>query len=143
MFGVVTKKDIPTGTRIFGSRFVDQIQNKGIVNAYKKSRLVMQAYNDDGKRSILTQAPTIQRASQRLILALALMIPGLDIYIWDILQAYTQSTTRLSRNVFIKAPMEMGLKPGSILQVLLPLYSIPEAGTHWFKTYHDHHTIKC
>ena len=142
VFGVVTKKEIPTGTRIFRSRFIDQIKNKGTVNAYEKSRLVVQAYNDDGKRSILTQAPTIQRASQRLILALALMIPGLDIYIWDILQAYTQSTTRLSRNVFIKAPMEMGLKPGSILQVLLPLYGIPEAGTHWFKTYHDHYTIK-
>jgi hypothetical protein len=26
--------------------------------------------------------------------------------------------------------------------VLLPLYGIPEAGTHWFKTYHDHHIKK-
>ena len=142
VFKVVAKKDIPTGTRIFGSRFVDQVKNKGTVNAYEKSRLVVQAYNDDGKRFILTQAPTIQRASQRLILALALMIPGLDIYIRDISQAYTQSTTRLSRNVFIKAPTEMGLESGNILQVVLPLYGIPEAGTHWFKTYHDHHTIK-
>ena len=115
MFEVTAKKDIPTGTFIFGSRFVNQIKNKGTVNIYEKSWLVVQAYNDDGKRSILTQAPIIQQTSQRLILALALMMPGLDIYIQDILQAYTQLTTRLLRNVFIKTPMEMGLEPGSIL----------------------------
>ena len=61
MFEVIAKKDIPTGTCIFGSRFVNQIKNKGTVNAYKKLRLVVQAYNDDGKCSIFTQAPTIQQ----------------------------------------------------------------------------------
>lgn len=29
-----------------------------------------------------------------------------------------------------------------MLEVLRPLYGIPEAGTHWFKTYHDHHTVR-
>jgi len=26
--------------------------------------------------------------------------------------------------------------------ILKPLYGIPEAGTHWFNTYHNHHTEK-
>ena len=29
---------------------------------------------------------------------------------------------------------------GLLLKVLLPLYGIPEAGTHWFHTYHAHYT---
>jgi hypothetical protein len=29
-----------------------------------------------------------------------------------------------------------------LLKVLLPLYRVPEAGTHWFRTYHTHHTNK-
>ena len=142
VFRIMDRADVPTDARIFGSRFVDQIKHEGTEKAFEKSRLVVQAYNDTGKRSILTQAPTIQRASQRMILSLAMTIPGLRLYTRDISQAYTQSTTNLARDVFIHAPEEMDLEPGAVLQVLLPLYGIPEAGTHWFRTYHDHHTTR-
>ena len=27
-----------------------------------------------------------------------------------------------------------------MLKVVKPLYGVPEAGNHWFKTYHSHHT---
>ncbi|KAI1002480.1 hypothetical protein K3495_g5719 [Podosphaera aphanis] len=36
----------------------------------------------------------------------------------------------------------MGLGRESILRVRLPLYSVPEAGTRWYKTYHEHHKEK-
>ncbi|KAI0992847.1 hypothetical protein K3495_g15337 [Podosphaera aphanis] len=36
----------------------------------------------------------------------------------------------------------MNLPQYTILKVVLPLYGIPESGTHWFKTYHTHHTEK-
>jgi hypothetical protein len=32
------------------------------------------------------------------------------------------------------------MEEGTILRVLRPLYGVPEAGNHWFKTYHRHHT---
>ena len=32
-----------------------------------------------------------------------------------------------------------GLKDDQILKVVKPLYGVPEAGNHWFKTYHTHH----
>ncbi|KAM4066427.1 DUF1421 multi-domain protein [Hirsutella rhossiliensis] len=38
---------------------------------YEKSRLVIQGHNDFEKTTLLTQSPTIQRVSQRLILAIA------------------------------------------------------------------------
>ena len=58
-------------TRIFKSRIVNEIKGKATETPYEKSRLVIQGYLDNGKESILTQSPTIQRASQGVIVALA------------------------------------------------------------------------
>ena len=59
VFQLVHKIDIPHGIRIFNSRFVDEIKNKGTDQAFEKSRLVVQAYNDEGKTVVLTQSLTI------------------------------------------------------------------------------------
>jgi hypothetical protein len=145
VFAVVTERDVPQDVRIFNSRFVDEIKHPGTDKAFEKSRLVVQAYNDQGKDLVLTQSPTIQRVSQRIILALT---PGLQqtkpvaLYLRDISQAYVQSNTYLSRDIFIRPPLELNLQPGTILRVIKPLYGVPEAGNHWFKTYHQHHVSK-
>ncbi len=52
------------GARIFKSRIVNEIKGKTTKTPYEKSRLVVQGYNDGGKAEILTQSPTIQRASR-------------------------------------------------------------------------------
>ena len=131
-------------TRIFNSRFVDEIKNKDTEKAFQKSRLVVQAYNDQEKELVLTQSPTIQRISQRLVLCLAAITQETThLYLRDISQAYVQSVTKLHRNFFILPPTELatqlGIPRGSILRVVKPLYRVPEAGNHWFKTYHSHH----
>ncbi|KAI0996514.1 hypothetical protein K3495_g11667 [Podosphaera aphanis] len=141
VFKILSRHNVPTNTRIFGSRFVDQIKNEGTKKAFEKSRLVVQAYNDADKKNILTQAPTIQRVSQRLILILSLIF-DLPLYTRDISQAYNQSNSKLARDIFINAPAEMNLPQHTILKVVLPLYGTPESGTHWFKTYHTRHTEK-
>jgi hypothetical protein len=119
---------------------VDEIKHLGTDKAFEKSRLVVQAYNDQDKNLILTQSPTIQRVSQRIILALALTLqqkqPANAIYLWDISQAYVQSNTHLNREIFIHPPSELGLSKNSILRVIKPLYGVLEAGNHWFQTYH-------
>lgn len=40
--------------RVFNTQFVDSIKNEGTDKAYEKSLLVIQRYNDDGKKTILT-----------------------------------------------------------------------------------------
>jgi hypothetical protein len=55
--------------QIFKTRMVREIKNRS-TKPIEKSRLVVQRYRDSEKEAILTQAPTIQRMSQRLILAL-------------------------------------------------------------------------
>ena len=59
VFETVNILDVPEGVKIFNSRFVDEIKNAGTDKAFEKSRLVVQAYNDQGKDLILTQSPTI------------------------------------------------------------------------------------
>jgi hypothetical protein len=54
VFAVTSRADVPNGVRIFNSRFVDEVKHKGFENELKKSRLVVQAYNDDSKHIVLT-----------------------------------------------------------------------------------------
>jgi hypothetical protein len=84
VFEVVDLADVPPGTCIFYSRFVDEIKNPGTDKAFEKSRLVVQAYRDLEKDLVLIQSPTAQRVSQRLILALTILLPELSIYLHDI-----------------------------------------------------------
>ncbi|KHJ31691.1 hypothetical protein EV44_g3822 [Erysiphe necator] len=53
--------------------------------------------------------------------------------------AYTQSKSHLAREFYVRPPKELKLPAETLLKVLRPLYGVPEAGTHWFRTYHDHH----
>jgi hypothetical protein len=98
-----------SGIRIFNSRLVNEIKGKATNTLFEKSRLVVQAYNDEGKELILTQSPTIQRASQRVIIAIAPSLAnlGIKLYLRDITQAYIQSTTMLNRLILANLPKEM------------------------------------
>src|SRR5450432_4009543 len=147
MFEVTKLENIPSGTRLFNSRFVDEVKNARTDATFEKSSLVVQAYNDEEKKLVLTQSPTIQRVSQRLILILTAMKINdnndVHLYLRDISQAYVQSTTNLNREFYVRPPREMaeelGIGSDNVLKVLKPLYGVPEAGNHWFKTYHTHH----
>ncbi len=137
-FEVVEILDIPRGMRIFNSHFVDEIKNKGTATVFEKSRFVVQAYNDHGKEEILTQSPTIQQMNQRFILALAACMQQYDLYLRDISHVYVQSTTHLIREFFVRLPKELRLQSDSILNIIKPLYGVPEAENYWFNTYHRH-----
>src|SRR5437773_527890 len=129
--------------RIFKSRMVREIKGKATDTPYEKSRLVIQGHSDQGKDLVLTQSPTIQRASQRIIVALApsLLRKGMQLWLRDITQAYTQSTTVLQRTILAHLPEQIRhLYPrDTIMVVIKPLYGIAEAGTHWWATYFKHH----
>jgi hypothetical protein len=130
------------GIRIFKSRLVREVKGK-TTKPYEKSRLVIQGYQDHGKEAILTQSPTIQRCSQRVIMALApaLLQHEMTMELRDITQAYPQAQTNLQRTILAHLPSELVSKypEGTLLHVIKPLYGIAEAGVHWWTTYHGHH----
>jgi hypothetical protein len=49
----------------------------------------------------------------------------------------------LNRDFYINLSRELAkrlnLIDDSVLKVIKPLYGIPEAGNHWFKTYHSYY----
>ena len=134
------------GVRVFKSRMVHEIKGKATDNPYEKSRLVVQGYSDADKKMVLTQSPNIQRASQRVNLALAppLLRQGKRIWLRDITQAYTQSETPLQRTILAELPKQIRhiYPEETIMAVIKPLYGIAEAGAHWWATYFKHHTEK-
>jgi hypothetical protein len=130
--------------RLWKTRLVREVKGK-TMQPYEKSRLVVQGYGDDEKKEILTQAPTIQRMSQRLVLALGPSLTrtiGAKAELRDITQAYIQSEDALYRTIIARLPRELEDKypDGIVFRVRKPLYGLAESGVHWFKTYYTHHT---
>lgn len=134
----ISDKSKAEGLRIYGSRFVDHVKNEGTPSAFEKSRLVVQGFND--WHCFLTYAPTVQRASQRLLLSIAVCDKSLAVISRDVSQAYVQSETTLQRPVFVKPPTILKFPDDVLFKVNRPLYGLPEAGNHWFHTYHRYHT---
>ncbi len=54
VFKIINPQDIPVGTKIFNSRFIDKIKNPSTNKVFEKSRLVIQVYNDLKKGTVLT-----------------------------------------------------------------------------------------
>lgn len=92
---------------------------------------------------ILNQSPTIQRASQRIIMALAPSILKRNMHMWlcDITQSYVQSHTTFQRTVLSYLPKQIRNQytENTIIVVIMPLYGISEAGAYWSSTYFKHH----
>ena len=100
---------------------MNKIKDPCIDKAYKKNRLVVQAYNDN-KNLELTQSPKIQRVSQ------------------DITQSYVEFASDINRDFYTWLPFQ--LKFDFIFKVMKPLYGEPKADTHRFAIYHSHYKEK-
>ncbi len=138
VFETIIIFEVSKNIRIFNFRFVDEIKHSDISQAYEKSRLVIQVYNDHEETLVLTQAFIIQRMSQRIILVIAASINH-HLYLRDIIQTYTQSKSCLNRMFFICSSLDLGLFDDAILRVIKSLYDVSKAKAHWFNTYHTHH----
>jgi hypothetical protein len=131
VFEIITISEVFKNVRIFNSRFVDDIKHSDISQAYEKSRLVIQTYNDHEKTLMLTQAFTIQRMSQRIILAIAASINH-HLYLRNIIQTYTQSKSLFNRMFFIRSSfdLDIDLSDDAILKIIKSLYDVSEAKAH-------------
>lgn len=59
---------------LFEFHFVYEIKRKATDKPYKKSRLIIQGYNDIKKMALLTQVLIIQQCSQRLLFSISLTL---------------------------------------------------------------------
>jgi hypothetical protein len=133
VFEIIIISKMSKNIRIFNSRFIDEIKHSGTSQAYEKSRLIVQAYNDHEKTLVLTQAFIIQRMSQRIILAIVASISeNYHLYLRNITQIYTQSKSFFNRMFFIRSSLDLDidLSDDAILRVIKSLYDVSEAKAH-------------
>lgn len=95
---------VASGYRIYGSRFVDYTKREGTPDAYEKFRFIIQGFDDD--QDFLTHAPTVFRASPRLLLSTAPADPGLKIKNRDVNQAFAQAKSKLLRLILKHVRMQ-------------------------------------
>lgn len=93
-FVTVPRAELPEGTRVFGSRFVDDVK-KAVQRWRRKSRLVAQNNSGEGATRIKTKAPTVQWFTQRLLLSLAESDLGMKSFMRDITQTFSKANLSL------------------------------------------------
>lgn len=117
---------------------MDELNNIGTAEAFEKSRFVVQAFSD-GNHKYMTYAPTVQRVSQRLFLCIDHCDDKFILFLRDITQACTQSKKSIILRIYIESPPSPQIFDDQILQVICPLYHLPEICLLWFETYHTNH----
>jgi hypothetical protein len=135
VFISINKKNVPADVRIFSFRFVNEIKHSEIEKAFEKSRLMIQAFNDQNKILVLTQSSIIQRISQRLIICLAVTFAqSMKLFLRNITQIYVQSRFNLNRNFYVQSSPEliklMRIFNDCILKMIKPLYDVSKADNH-------------
>lgn len=107
------------------------MKHEGTLQAHGKSRYVLQGFND--KPNVLTYAPTVQRAPQRLLMSITGCDRDAELFVRDVTQEYVQADDNLKRNIYITSPKFFNFSPLILFKVVRPLYGVTEAGIYWFK----------
>jgi hypothetical protein len=146
VFQSVNRIDVFSSTRIFNSRFVNEIKYFNIDKTFEKSRFVIQTFNDQNKNLMLTQSLIIQRINQRLIICFVIVFSKMNLYFKNITQIHVQSTTFFNRdfyvNSFVELIKKLDISSNNILKMIKSLYKISKANNYWFVTYLNHHVNK-
>lgn len=86
------------GFCIYGSRFVNQMKNNDLPTAIEMLRLVLQGFFNNSF-NLFTHAPTVLRASQRILFCFLSMFTSLSAFTGDVCQTYTQPKTELTKKM--------------------------------------------
>lgn len=134
----VDKTNLPSKTRLLGSRFIDMLKQSHDENR-RKSRLISQNYGTKAQ-GVYPQRPLQSNFfTHRTILRISPSIPHARAFTRDNTQAYVQSEKQLEHPVYIQQPREMCQPPNIVWKVIRPLYFIAESGLHRYLTYLQHH----
>jgi hypothetical protein len=139
VFVLASESDLPEGANVLGSRFHLTIKSKN-ENVRYKARLVVQGHLDAEKEFIVPEAPTLSHLSLRLIFSISVQNEW-PLWTKDVTMAYLQSSSPLSRTVYISSPRSPTFVRetlhGHVIRVSKPLYGLVDSGLYWFNTYYQ------
>ena len=108
-FDVYDIVDIPKDANVIGTEWVLVEKDDSVGNKVIKARLCARGDLESGKHMIPVNAPTANKITIKLLLALAAS-RELEVRTNDVRRAFLQ-TEDISRTVYIKPPVEAGLPP--------------------------------
>lgn len=113
------------------------IKDGGTNRKVWKARFVVQGHRDKMKNSLVHDILVSRQYSVKILVELASSL-GFQIFSTDVTQAYLQSSESLQRDIYIRPPPELSLKPDKVLKLLKPLYGLAESGDYWGRTFRNH-----
>jgi len=134
---IVDLSDVPKDANIIGSRFDLSIKHIETENPRYKARFIAQGYNDIEKENLVHTASTLKVISLRTILAIA-AVKQWKIWTHDVTQAFLQSESEMTRDVYLRPPKEFNLPNDKLLHLLKSLYGITDAIDYWGTTLDKH-----
>lgn len=138
LFRIVGRKWESNTVCIYGTRWVNAVKEDR-AQSVLKSRLDVPNLRDKHAAGTPTRAYIIYKVGQRVALAIVAMCTQGTTFTRDIAQAYTQSSSRLEREVSHRSSAEINLPNNNVLLTLKPLCDSPESGLHWVLTHRDYY----
>lgn len=138
---IVEQGSVPKNANVMGGRFILTLKNYGTPEECAKVRYVAQGFRDRDKPYMVHDTSTLRISSIRLILSIAAVMQ-FRCFSHDVTQAYLQSKSHLTREVYIR-PKErdkeiLGVKDGELFKLIRPLYGLCDAGDYWGETMTSH-----
>ena len=134
---VILKQNVPKDANKLSGRYFLAIKNVETEKPVFKARFVVQGHRDKDKNIIVHNSTNLRQSSTRLIASLA-AVHIFRIWSHDVSQAYLQSSEKLMRKVYLRPPKELNLSSDELIEIIKPLYGLPDAGDYWDRTMADH-----
>ena len=130
-FDVYETVDQPINANIIGTEWVLVEKDKSDGSRVIKARLCMRGDCEENKHLIQTNSPTANRITIRLLLTMAASQKDRDVWFNDVRRAFLQ-TEDLSRDVFVRPPIEAGVPQGKVWKLKRACYGLIDASRAYF-----------
>jgi len=131
---------VPPNANVLGGRMVKVMQRANTADTSAKARFVAQGNTEKAKAFVVHNRSALRQSSSQILVSTSAVL-GFRIFSHDVNQAYLQSNDK-SREVFIQPRARdaryFNVRDDEVLQVLLPLYGLPDAGDYWDVAVLDH-----
>lgn len=120
-----------------GGRLVLAIKNVGTKEELCKARFAVQGHSDMDNNMLVLASPNLQQQTTRILIAIAAIF-GFRLWSQDVSQAYLQSASHLTRDVYVKPRHGIKIRSDQLLRLLKQLYSLTDSGYYWHATLATH-----
>lgn len=99
-------------------------------NEIWEARFAVREYHDKLKTSLVHHSDKIRQNCVKMQIGVATIF-GFRIFSTDVTKAFLRSAGTLMRDISLKPPFDLWLKPNQLLHLLKPLHGLSGSGDYW------------